>query len=166
GRIDDVRHVSVSRVLPQTIRIIVDERKPVGLVRIGAKTHRVDGDGKILEAVAGRTRDSDHFVMLGWNSEMSDEAEAANKKRLSIYMDVQKQWQRFELAKRVIAVDMENLRDIKAIISDSGESVVLSLGSEDFGTRLKEGIKHAAGNGRKISRIILDGASPVIVYRD
>lgn len=166
GQIDYVRHVSVSRVLPQTIRVIVDERKPVGLVRTGGKTYRIDRDAKLLESVDGITRDESNFLMLGWNPDISDKAEEANSKRLDLYLKLQEEWKRFDLAKRVVAVDLENPRDVAAIISDSGESITLSLGSTDFGSRLKEGIKHSAGNGKRISRIILDGASPVIVYRD
>jgi len=166
GRIDYVRHVSVSRVLPQKIRVIVSERKPVGLVRNEGKTYRIDRDAKLLEEVKGKSRDRSSFVMLGWNPDISDKAEKANRERLDLYLKLKEEWKRFDLANRVIAVDLENLRDVSAIISESGKRVTISLGSEDFGKRLKEGIKHTAGNGNRISKIILDGASPVIVYRD
>jgi cell division septal protein FtsQ len=165
-RIDFVRHVSVSRVLPKTIRVIVAEREPVGLVRSNGKTYRVDRDGQLLGSIEGKTRDKSNFVMLGWDSDLSDEAIEANKKRLDVYLNLKEEWKRYDLSERVIAVDLRNLRSVEVVISESGKSVTLMLGSEEFGSRLKEGIKHAAGNGKRISKIILDRASPVMVYRD
>ncbi|NNE66369.1 MAG: FtsQ-type POTRA domain-containing protein [Pyrinomonadaceae bacterium] len=166
SKIDYVRHVSVSRVLPNTIRVMVAERKPVGLVRSGDKIYRIDTDARLLEPIPGITRDRENFLMTGWNPDISDDAEKENKKRLELYLTLKEEWQRFGLSRRVISVDLEKIRDVQALITDSGETVRLSLGSEDFANRLKEGIKHSAGNGKRISRIILDGASPVIVYRD
>lgn len=164
--IDYVRHVSVTRVLPGTIRVIVKERQPVGLVKTRGKIYRIDRDARLLEPVASRSREKLPFVMLGWDSAGSVKAREDNARRLDLYLELRDEWQRFDLAHRVVAVEMSNLRGIEAIISDSGKSVALSLGGEDFGTRLKEGIKHAAGKGERVSKIVLDGPSPVIVYRD
>ncbi len=166
ARIDYVRSVSVSRVLPKTIRVIVDERRPVALVRIGKKTFRVDRDGKVLDTVLGAGPSETPFLLIGWDEKLSEEARVANKKRLELYLQLSEQWKQYELARRVVAVKLENIRDVEALIMDSGEPVTLSLGNEDFANRLKDGIKHASGNGKRISKIILDDASPVIVYRD
>ena len=166
GQIGYVRDVSVSRVLPQKIRVIVDERVPVGLVRVDGKTFRIDRDAKLLDTVPSKTRDDSNFLMIGWNPDVSDKAEASNKARLDLYLKLKEEWKRFELAQRVAAVNLKSLRDVEAIISDSGETVRLSLGNKEFGSRLKTGIKHAAGNGKRISRIDLNRPSPIVIYRD
>jgi cell division septal protein FtsQ len=165
AEIDYVRDVSVSRLLPGTIRVIVDERTPVALVQAGGEIRRVDADGKMLEVVNRRRPEDPAFILLGWEDDIAEEAIQRNVERLKIYQGVLDDWKKFDLVERVVAVDLVNPGSVKAIISDSGERITLQLGSEDFGTRLKDGIKHSAGNGKKISKIVLDGVSPVIIYR-
>lgn len=166
AKIDYVRTASVSRVLPNTIRVIVDERRPVAVVRIDDKNVRVDRDGKLLDSVKVPGPSDAPFVLLGWDDNLSEKSRDENMKRLELFMELAEQWKLYDLAKRVVAVRLENLRDVEALIIDSGEPVTLSLGSDDFTNRLKDGIKHAAGNGKRISKIMLDDASPVIVYRN
>lgn len=166
AKLSYVKHVSVSRLLPETIKVIVIEREPIALVLIDDKTYRVDQDGKLLEEISERKPDDPSISILGWNTERSVKAREANLKRLELYKTLREEWVAYDLSKRVTAVDLQNLRDVQAYVSDSGERVALSLGDKDFGQRLKEGLKHIAGQGSRVSKIILDGASPVIVYRD
>lgn len=165
SRIEYIRHVSVSRILPGTIRVIVDERKPVALVRTGGKIYRVDQDATLLETVSARIT-GQPFLILGWDSGTTRKSREDNQKRIDLYLKLREEWEKFDVAHRVIAVDMSNLRSIEAVILDSGKNVSLSLGNENFGERLKAGIGHASGKGERVSKIILDGPSPVIVYRD
>lgn len=165
AEIDYVRDVSVSRLLPGTIRVIVDERTPVALVQAGGEIRRVDADGKMLEVVNRRKPEDPAFILLGWEDDIAEEAIQGNAQRLNIYQGLLEEWKKFDLVERVVAVDLVNPDSVKAIISDSGERITLQLGSEDFGARLKDGIKHSAGNGKRVSKIVLDGVSPVIIYR-
>ncbi len=166
SKIDYVKDVSVSRVLPETIKVIVIEREPIALVVIDGKKFRVDEDGKLLEEVVDKVEEDPLFSIHGWSGERSNKARELNLRRLELYKKLREEWVAYDLSKRVTAVDLQNPRDVQAYITDSGESVALSLGDKDYGKRLKEGLKHIAGQGKKVSKIILDGASPVVVYRD
>ncbi|MEZ5308729.1 MAG: FtsQ-type POTRA domain-containing protein [Pyrinomonadaceae bacterium] len=161
-----VKNVSVSRIMPDTIRVIVDERQPVALVQQRDGLFRIDQSGVVLEKAAKRVAGDPPFVLVGWDPEQSARTAEINAKRLEIYLSLIEEWKTFGLSERVTAVDLNNTRDVQAVVFDSGQQVTISLGKADFGERLKEGIKVASGNGKKISKVVMDGVSPVIVYRD
>ena len=75
------------------------------------------------------------------------------------------QWQEYELAKRVKAVDLTNIKEPKAITLDSGESVAIELENGDLANRLKDGIKAIAGRGSNYQAVNIEGQKMVLVPR-
>ena len=165
-RISYVRHASISRVLPSTIKVSIEERRPVAVARIGEEYFEIDADARILGNAPSGGKRGKMFVMIGWDEGIDQKANDDNKERVNLYRQLQSEWAQYDLANRVAAVDLSSTRNVEAFIIDSGERVVLSLGNEDFVDRLKEGIKHARGQGKRVSKIELNSTSPVIVYRD
>jgi len=165
--IDYVHHVSVSRLLPGTIRVIVNERVPVALVRHGGKIYRADSEGVLLEVVKKRKPNDPKFVLLKWEKSDGDPKNVKdNARKLALYLELAEEWKKFDLVDRVMAVDLDDPDRAEAFILDSGSSVTIVLGSEDYGKRLKDGIKHTAGQGKRIAQISLDKPnSPVIEFR-
>ncbi len=159
------KDVSVSRVLPDSIQVIVDERDPKAVVRLDGKDYWVDEEATIL----GRVNSEDKrpsFTMFGWNDEDTEKAKENNKKRIQLYLELKKEWQEYDLADRVVAVNLADLKDPEAVVVDSGENVTISLGKEKFKKRLQEGLEVIAGKGNRVQGAIMSGVNPIIVYRD
>lgn len=160
-----VKSASVSRVLPNKIRVVVNERTPVAAVRIEGNDYWVDQDALVLSRVSARDARM-KFTMFGWDESDSPEAQELNKKRVELFAALKKEWEEFDLASRVSAIDLSDLKEPRAIVSDSGENVTIFLGRQDFGKSLKEGIENIAGRGKDVESIIISGSRNVIGYRN
>ncbi|NNE99718.1 MAG: FtsQ-type POTRA domain-containing protein [Pyrinomonadaceae bacterium] len=160
-----VKSASVSRVLPNKIRVVVNERIPKAVVRIEGGDYWVDKDALVLSRVSNGER-RPKFTMFGWDQSESPDAIKLNKKRVELFVSLRKEWQKFDLVSRVRAIDLSDLREPRAIVSDSGENVTIFLGRKDFGKSLKEGLENIAGRGKDVESIIISGSRNVIGYRN
>lgn len=163
-KITYVKTATVSRVLPNGLRINVVEREPKAVVRIDGGDFWADEDAIVISEV-GKTDARPPYVLFGWERNRTDEANKNNRERVRLYLKMLDDWQEFELAKRVNAVDLSDLREPKAIVPDSGEMVKISLGQENFGERLKKGIKAIAGKGNTVESVDLFGQNLIISPR-
>ncbi len=145
-RINFVKTATVSRVLPNGLRINVVEREPKAVVRIDGGDFWADEDAVIITEV-GKNDARPPYILTGWDRTRTNDANKDNRERVRLYLKMLEDWQEFELAKRVSAVDLTDLQSPKAIILDSGEMVKISLGQENFSERLQKGIKAIAGKG-------------------
>lgn len=159
-----VKAATVSRILPDGIRVNITERKPKAIVRIEGGDFWADEDGVILVLV-GKDEARPPFFIQGWNRDKTESAQEENKERVKIYLDMLNEWQEYELAKRVKAVDLSNIREPKAITVDSGESVAIELKNGNLANRLKEGIKAVAGRGSNYQAVDFDGQKIYLVPR-
>ena len=160
-----VKNASISRILPNGFRVIVNERIPRAVVRISGKDYWVDEDAILL----GRQKGSEKqpvFTMFGWDERKTETALEKNKKRVELFTKLSDEWKKFDLATRVRAVDLSDLREPRAIVSDSGEIVTIYLGNDDFRRGLQRGLENIAGRGKEVESIIVSGLRPVIGYRD
>lgn len=163
-----VKHASVSRVLPDTVRVTVTEREPRATVRIGGEDMLVDDDARILGSVTPEIRRPlPPFVLLGWDEDGTQAALEMNRKRVALYARLVQEWRRYDLVTRVKAVDISDLNDPQAKVVDSGETVTISLGQDDFAAGLRKGLETIAGRGEQIKYIIAPGKdNPIIGYRN
>ncbi|MGI8545543.1 MAG: cell division protein FtsQ/DivIB [Aridibacter sp.] len=159
------KNVSVSRVLPNSIQVVVDERIPKAIVRLDGKNVWVDEDAVILNRVSGEEKNIP-FMMFGWDEDNTAKARENNKKRVKLYLTLQEEWQEFDLVSRVAAVNLSDLNDPQAIVTDSGERVTISLGNEEHKKRLQKALEVVAGKGTKIESVITSGVNPIIGYRN
>lgn len=159
------KNVSVSRVLPDSIQVVIDERVPKAVVNLDGKYYWVDEDAVILSVVSGEEKELP-FVMYGWNEGRTENAVKSNKKRVELYMQLQEEWTEFDLASRVAAVNLSDMNDPQAIVTDSGEQVTISLGKEEHKKRLQKALEVVAGKGDKIETVITSGVNPIIGYRN
>lgn len=159
-----VKSVVVSRVLPDGIRVNVNERAPRAVVHLNSGDFWADDDAVILGAV-GKTDERPPFDMRGWNEDKTDKAIKDNQERVKIYLKMLGEWQNFELAKRVSAVDLTDLQEPQAIVQDSGESVAIILPRENFGKRLQTGLEKIAGKGKEVKSIDLSSQKETLGFR-
>ena len=155
-KINFVKIATVSRVLPNGVRVNLTEREPIAVVRLDSGDFWVDKDAAILKRV-GEKDERHPFFLQGWNEERTEKAKEDNVKRVKIYMQMLDEWRDFEIAKRVSAVDMRDIRDVEAFVEDSGENVKIIFRQDDYGTGLKKSLEAIAGKGDEIKSAIWDG---------
>ena len=136
-----VRTAIVSRVLPDGLRIRVEERVPRAVVR--TSTGRfvwVDDDGVSLGAMSPKDN-GPAFFMRGWEEADNASAREMNRARIQKYLEMLRAWDAMNLTARVSEVDLNDLRDVRAQLSGDDAQIEVRLGGEDFGNRLAKALK-------------------------
>ena len=143
-RLEFVKSVAVSRVLPDGVRVQLVERVPKAIVRLSSGDYWADDEGII--ASVGKNQSLPPFVIRGWDeTKNSEKAVKDNQQRLRIYQKMLEEWKTFELDKRVKSVDMTDLAEPKATVENSGEFVPVVLPKDNFGKKLQTALENIAG---------------------
>jgi len=158
-----VRTASVSAAMPATIRVSINERVPVAIVRLSSGDQLIDGDGVILAPVT-KPEASMPFVMRGWDESKTANAPADNLARIKLYKKMVEDWREFGLADRVKEINLADLREPSATIVDSGRSIGVTLAKDNFAKGLKSAIEAVSGKGDKIRSVNAEGVFPVLEY--
>lgn len=151
-KITVVKSATVSRVLPDGIRVDITERNPKAVVRIDGGDFWADEDGIILGEV-DKSKPYPSFVIYGWERDKSERAQENNKNRVKMYLEMMEDWRELELDKRVFAVDLRDLQEAKAIVKDSDSMISINVKKNDFGANLKNGLKAIAGKGNEFKGV-------------
>lgn len=159
-----VKSASVSRVLPNGIRVNVIERIPTAIVRLKSGDVLVDSEGTILSPAEAKEHKIP-FVMLGWDETKTEKAVKDNLDRVKLYAKMSEEWKQFDLASRVKSVDLADLREPKALTEDSGHTVAIALGKDNFGEHLKKGINAIVGKGQTFEAVNLVGQNMILSPR-
>ncbi|MEP6924151.1 MAG: FtsQ-type POTRA domain-containing protein [Pyrinomonadaceae bacterium] len=164
-----IKTASVSRVLPDRLRIRVSEREPKAIVRLdsGAKVW-VDDEARILGEV--KSDENSSFVMTGWNEAKDGEATKKNQERVRLYLRILDEFRKAEIAARVAAIDLSVLQDIEATVNQNGVIKPVKLGNQDFAERLKPALtllETLESNGalETVEKIIAYDRTPVVGYK-
>jgi len=159
-----VKSVVVSRVLPDGIRVNINERVPRAVVQLGSGNFWADDEAVIFGAVE-KSDERPPFALRGWNENKTDKAVKDNQERVKIYLKMHAEWQNFELAKRVHAVDLTDLQEPQVIVQDSGEFVNIILSKDNFGKRLQTGLEKIAGKGKEVKSLDLSSQKEKFEFR-
>ena len=163
-RLTFIKSAAVSRVLPNGIRVQVFERVPEALVRTSQGNMLVDAEGLII-APAREKEPALPFAMTGWNEAKSEIASKENLERLKMYQKMLTEWQEYNLSSRVLVVDMEQPREPRAFVEDSGTVVSIALVKDKFGDSLKRGINAIVGKGDMFEAVNLVGQNMILAPR-
>lgn len=159
-----VKTAVVSRVLPNGIQIRVDERIPRAIVRLDSGDYWVDEEAAILGAVG--KNDARQFAMRGWDETKSEKAQKDNQNRVQLYIRLKNEWQDAGIAKRVSSVDLADMQDVQATIEESGATIPVSLGKDDFNRRLQKALEVAEGKGNALESLISNGNNVIAKYKN
>jgi len=159
-----VKTASVTRVLPSGLRIHVVERQPAALVTRSGHDYLADSDGEILSA-AEEHDDDLPFAMVGWDESKSEKALKDNIERVKIYQRMVAEWRAANVLSRVQQVNLSDLREPRAVISDSGTTVSIDVGRESYGENLVKGIKAIVGKGNNFEAVNLVGSNLILAPR-
>jgi cell division septal protein FtsQ len=159
-----VKSASVTRVLPDGIRVQLIERQPQAVVLMGGIPNLVDAEGSILAAANGKEKDLP-FVMTGWDESKTEKAWKENIERVKIYQKMIEEWRAANVLDRVERVEMNDLREPRAIVGDSGTTVSIAVGRDDYGANLVRGIKAIVGKGDVFGGVNLVGGNMILTPR-
>jgi len=159
-----VKAAAVTRVLPTGIRVQIVEREPKAIVFRNGRLVLVDVEGQIL-ADAVQKEDDLPFTIIGWDESKTEKAIKDNQERVKTYQRMVTEFRVSNLLSKVPSVDLTDLRDPRALVSDSGTTVSISVGRENYGDNLMKGIKAIVGKGNTFAGVNLVNGNMILVPR-
>jgi cell division septal protein FtsQ len=160
-----VKSAAVSRVLPDGVRVNVTERTARAVVRLNSGDFWVDDDAQVLGRAEKDDLQRGENILRGWDEAKTDKAQRDNQERVRLFRRVKEDLQKAGLTERVTAVNLTYLQDAQVVIEDSGETVSVFLGREDFGKRLRTALDNLGGRGKEIGILISHGGNPIARFR-
>jgi cell division septal protein FtsQ len=152
-----VKNAVVSRVLPDGLRIRVDEREAFAVIRKDTNYYWVDKDAVILSQI-GTNESRPPYFLRNWDSSQNER----NKKRLGIYANALKEWQDLSIANQVDAVSLEDENDMVVMIDE----IPVRLGGKDFGKRLSLALTAISEKKQQIESLVSSGGNPIVRYKN
>ena len=163
-KIPFVKAASVTKLLPDGIRVQIVEKQPVALVNRNGQNYLVDAEGEIL-APAESSEPLLPFAIAGWDETKTEKAIKDNLERVKMYQKMVADWKSGSLLPRVELVNLTDLREPRAIVADSGTTVSIDVGRENFAQNLSNGIKAIVGKGEMFAGVDLVGSNMVLAPR-
>jgi len=131
-----VADASVRRIFPSTIRVVVVEREPIGIGRIGDQLFLVDRTGTIIDEFGPGYAALDLPIIDGLTSGTRGGATLVDPIRAGLASRLLRALERSpHLVRRVSQIDVADPRDAAVILD--GDSAVVRLGHELFAERLQ-----------------------------
>ncbi|MGH9947445.1 MAG: cell division protein FtsQ/DivIB [Pyrinomonadaceae bacterium] len=159
-----VKTAAVTRVLPGGIRVQIVERQPMAIVTRGGKNYLVDSEGSIL-AASEKTEENLPFAIIGWDEAKTEKSYKENIERVKVYQKMLGDWRAANLLSKVQAVNLVNLHEPKAMITDSGLPVAIAVGRDNFSENLSNGIRAIVGKGNMFEGVDLVGSNMILAPR-
>ena len=142
-RLPWVAHATVMRLLPNRMRVSIVERTPVAFVRQGSHIGLVDANGVLLDMPAETKPDARYSfpVVTGIVAEDPLSTRAARMKiyeRFTTELDGSGE----KISEGLSEVDLSNPEDVKALIPDKSNEILVHFGDVDFLDRYKRFEEH------------------------
>jgi cell division protein FtsQ len=130
-----VQDATLRRRLPSTIEVVVSERRPIGIARLGDHLYLVDAHAVVIGVYGARHADLDLPILDGLLTEAeSGVVAAADRVQLAARV-MAAIAPRHELAQRLSQINLADAHNVAVILRD--DSAVLYLGEERFLERLE-----------------------------
>ncbi len=130
-----VQSVSVVRVLPDTIRVRVEEREPAVVVKLSSGALAwADTNGKVVSDFRSDGGDVPPPLTGYEDGDRSDRAAADNRDRVATYATVRDALSDDKLWDWIDEVNVRYLKDVQVRLVDSG--ILVRLGGEQYRERL------------------------------
>jgi cell division protein FtsQ len=132
-RLPWVAHATVMRLLPNRMRVSVIERIPVAFVRQGSHIGLVDGAGVLLDMPSG-AKDGASYSFPVVSGIVASDPLSTRAARMKIYerftADLDGSGQK--ISEGLSEVDLSNPEDVKALIPDRSNDILVHFGDSDF----------------------------------
>jgi cell division septal protein FtsQ len=148
-----VAHAALRRVLPDRIEVLLDEREPIGIGRVGGHLYLVDAHGTIIDDYGPNYRQYDLPIIDGLApapgrgaAPLIDEARAGLAARL-----LEALADRRELMHRVSQIDVSDPHD--AVVLLVGDRALIHVGEERFIERLQQYLELSPALRRRVPAV-------------
>lgn len=132
-----VEDAVVRRVLPNTVDVVIRERRPMGIARLGRDLYLVDQQGTVIDTYGPSYSDLDLPVIDGLGTPPRDGPPVVDAARTALAARLLNDVSRHtQLASLVSQIDVRDERD--AVVLLDGDTVLLRLGDRDFVQRLQD----------------------------
>ena len=138
-----VRHATVMRLLPNTLRVTIEERAPVAFVRIGRQIELVDKDGVLLN-MPPATLAARHYsfpVIVGLDPNSPPQARADRMRLFQSFVAALDSGGA-KVSSQLSEVDLSDLDDVRAVVPAQGTDILLHFGNSDFLERYRSYTEH------------------------
>jgi cell division protein FtsQ len=166
-----IESATVQRILPNRIRVDLNERTPIAFLRNGTELALIDAHGVILDRP--RSEDLQFPIVTGLSENLSREERG---KRMQTYQEFVKDIDlvRSGSSDRVSEVDLANPRDLRAVMTGiasptDSQALTIHFGAGDFTGKYRMVVENfaqwQASNGR-VHSIDLQYAKQVVLNPD
>jgi cell division protein FtsQ len=131
-----VADATIRRVLPSTLAVVISERQPMGIGRLGDGLYLIDRRGAIIDEFGPKYAEFDLPIVDGLHAPRAggdlliDEGRAALVARLLAELQA-----RPDLAARVSQIDVSDVRDAAVVLK--GDTALVRLGDGRFAERIQ-----------------------------
>lgn len=130
-----VEHAAMRRVMPGTIEVLVRERTPMAIGRLGSTLYLVDATGVVIDEYGPNYAQFDLPIVDGLVGRPRDAAPSVSPERAALAASLLGALAtRSDLGARVSQIDVANARD--AVVLLDGDRALLHLGNARFVERL------------------------------
>ncbi len=163
-----VRKAVVTRVLPDGLRVRVNEREP-RIISLNGDGRLVWVDDDAVQLGAATPGDEDFFVR--GLEEGGEQARRDNRARVEAALALKADWDKSGLSKRVSEIELGNLEDVRVHLAGDDAGVQVVLGGHDYVKRFRNAVatldeKGRVQNGRCVSYInMTTGRSAIFGFR-
>jgi cell division protein FtsQ len=142
----------VRRVLPSTLDVVVRERVPMGIARLGRDLYLVDQHGVVIDEYGPIYADLDLPVIDGLASPPQSGEPLVDERRTALVARLLGDVAGHErLASRLSQIDVRDAHD--AVVLLDGDTVMLRLGDRDFASRLQGYLDVASALKERVAAI-------------
>lgn len=138
-----IKRAQVTRILPDTLRVKIEERKPIALIRFeGEETpFWVDDEGVTLGEYDSTLDKELPPLVIGFNREAVKTDKEENLERIEMYKQLMNAFDGGpkKYSPLIEEMDISNLKDIRILLSEG--AVEVDLGDRDFRARLTRALE-------------------------
>lgn len=147
-----VGDASLRRVLPSTVEVLVSERQPMGIGRLGRALYLVDAEGTIIDDYGPNYSEFDLPIIDGLEGPPQDGGPLIDGGRAALAANLLAAVSpRRDLARRISQIDVSNKRDVVVLLE--GETALIRLGDAEFLERLQSYVDLAPALHQRIPEI-------------
>jgi cell division protein FtsQ len=148
-----VEDAAIRRVLPGTVDVVIAERQPMGIGRMGDVLYLLDQHGRVIDEFGPNHAEFDLPLIDGLAAARAGAGEpAVDEARAALAMRLLASLQgRPDLAGRVSQIDVTDVRD--AVVILKGDTALIRIGEDQFAERLQSYLDLAAALREKVPQI-------------
>ena len=147
-----VADVALRRVLPSTIEVVVSERRPIGLCRLGQELYLVDETGALIDQFGPQYAEFDLPIIDGLVAAPPGAQESIDPRRAELAARVLASLGRNqEIAARLSLIDVSNTQD--AVVLLEADPALLHVGTERFLERVQAYVELSSALRDRVAEI-------------